>query len=180
MKIFRQPLRNCLKDYKGQLVKIGSKGGISFWFCDKVNTNINKHIQDISDNYHNQLKRASKNKKYRLAHLEEIYEGKINKFNNKIKNPKKRQEYLEKATKRKNKELELLPKQIMSIGGQLKSWTDLLERKVVDVYKGISPDETDTMVIMIRGQEKGKYWTIKEYQDRDKKIVRGVHDGIIK
>lgn len=40
----------------------------------------------------------------------------------------------------------------------------LLEREVIEVYKGVSPDEPKTKIIVIDGTEKGPYWTIKEYR----------------
>lgn len=40
----------------------------------------------------------------------------------------------------------------------------LLEREVIEVYKGVSPDEPKTKIVVIDGTEKGPYWTIKEYR----------------
>ena len=41
--------------------------------------------------------------------------------------------------------------------------TSLLNRKVVEMVDGISPDEPNTKVIYVEGFEKGNYWTIKSY-----------------
>ena len=39
----------------------------------------------------------------------------------------------------------------------------VVERKVVDIVDGISPDEPNTKIIYVEGYERGNYWTIKEY-----------------
>ena len=79
--------------------------------------------------------------------------------------------------KKKAKQLVLLPIVIMSLKKQVSLYTPLTERNVVDIYSSISPDEMEnTYIIVIRGHEQGKYWTIKEYQDRDLPTTRGLHE----
>lgn len=180
---FRQPLKNCLKDYKGKNIKIHSQKGICFWYCDKVGKTTEQEINEINDKYISQLKKTLVNKKYRLSHLDTIYDTKIANYQKRAKTSKaiksKLPKLIEKANTQREKERNRLPTFIMSISSQISSWNHLLERKVVDIYEGISPDELNTYIIVVRGQEKGNYWTIKEYQDRDKKIKRKLRDGVI-
>lgn len=41
---------------------------------------------------------------------------------------------------------------------------EYLDREVIYCINGVSPDEPNTMVIKVQGEENGKFWTIKEYK----------------
>ena len=51
-------------------------------------------------------------------------------------------------------------------------YNDLLQRVIIEVRKSISYDEPNTHILRLRGFGKGKYWTIKEYKERNKKSGR--------
>ena len=178
---FRQPLKNCLKDYKGKCVKIHAEQGSNFVYCDKVSSKTEKELIDISVNYLAWLKRKLTKAQYTLKNIDLIYDNKISKQKEKAKVSvrirKKLNDYIAKMEKKKAKQLVLLPTVIMSLRKQVSLYTPLTERNVVDIYPSISPDEMEnTYIIVIRGHEQGKYWTIKEYQDRDLPTTRGLHE----
>ena len=48
-------------------------------------------------------------------------------------------------------------------------YKDILTRVVIEIRKSICYDEPNTYILRLRGNGKGKYWTIKEYDEAKKK-----------
>lgn len=147
-------------------VKVGAINGTGFFYCGKgynafysLNTKINQQIV-------NQNKRTIAMLEDRLTHLDENYEKRIA---NSIKNKKVRnvEKYLKDMAKEKEHMRVKIPQDI----DKLKQFMDihLLDRKVVEIRDGISPDEKPSKVIYVEGWEKGEFWTVKEYEHRRKK-----------
>lgn len=147
-------------------VKIGSKQGSSFWYCGSGNSNISiPAIRKIRQTMLNQNKRIVLSLRFRLKHLDRLYEEVIQERIKKhgeedIENYKKRL-YRKKENERKS-----LPKRIKLVEYDIA--TPLLDRPVLEVLMGISPDERPCKIIYVQGTEKGAYWTIKEYEKRHK------------
>lgn len=144
-------------------VKIGSKQGSSFWYCGKGNLTFS--LPEIKKARIKTLAQNKKNMKsliYRLEHLEEIYEETIRQA--KKKGIKRFDEYVNNLMKCKEREYKLLPKRIESY--QYDIDTHLLDRPVLEVVYGISPDEKPCWIIYVKGNEKGAYWTIEEYNKK--------------
>ena len=55
-----------------------------------------------------------------------------------------------------------------------------LKREVVEMYESIDPDEPNTMIVIVEGNETGPAWTTSEYQSdqftaaRNEKILKGI------
>lgn len=179
--MLRPTLQNALKNLpKKTNVKIGAKGGISFVYCDKIG-NIDQLFETltiISDKFYQDLQKTLLKRIDRLDNLDKIYKDKVNKFKQMYKSKlDKISAFTKKCAINKKKEKERLPIEIMSLKTSIQEWTPLLSRKVVEIRDGISPDEPNTKIIYYRGKERGNYWTIKEYQDRNlpKRLKRGIH-----
>ena len=159
------------KKYQKVNVKIGSKGGSSFWYCGKGNTTYSiNEIKKAREKTIRQSKGALKQAKYRLENLDMIYATNIEKV---IKNCniKDIEAYKKKMHTTLEKERLLLPKRIASLEYDVA--TTLLDRPVLEIVNGISPDEEPCYVIYVKGNEKGEYWTIAEYNKR-KKLLENV------
>ena len=142
-------------------VKIGSVNGTSFFYCGKghsamyqIKTKINSEMMKQSDENIYALE-------YRLRHLDEICEERID-FALKHRVVKSKEKLIERAYKDKEKERKVLPHKI-EIAKALKD-THLLDREVVEIRQGTCPDEEPCKIIYIKGFERGRYWTIKEFQ----------------
>ena len=191
-------LRHLPKGVK--LVKIGSKQGISFFYCDKVSEKTFTELAKISQKYLSRMKAELKIKVGLMSHFEEYWEDRIAKIM-KITDKSYQKKLLEEAGKgkdkekakervaKKKKEIEKklkelpkvlesnykekermaisVPKRIKELEKDIPAFTSLLERQVVETYKGISQDEPNCLIIEIKGKEKGDYWSVIEYQDRD-------------
>lgn len=170
MKLLKDLLNE--KKYQKVNVKIGSKQGSCFWYCGEGDLALSLPEINNANIIH---KERSKNKleqlKYRLEHLDKIYEAIIEETRQRmIKNPKKCKvkdfdKYVKKTLKTKELERASLPKKIESVCWDIE--TDFLDRPVQEVVKGISPDEAPCYIIYVKGNEKGNYWTIKEYKDKN-------------
>ena len=162
--MFRKTLKGLLNDLpKKTKVKIGS--GSSFFYCGKNDSDLPQTIEYISNKFKKQLANLIIKNTFEYEHLEDSFKAKIDKYDK--KHPKASQEIRDREIARYKRKMERdgvrLPKQIMSLKTQYQQFTPLLERKVVYVIDSISPDEKGAKVIKIRGNEKGNYWTIKEY-----------------
>ena len=159
------------KKYQKVNVKIGSKSGSSFWYCGKGNTNYSLYeIKKAREKTLRQSKGALKQAQYRLENLDMIYATNIEKVIKKgtIKDI---EAYRKKMHTTLEKERLLLPKKIASLEYDVA--IPLLERPVLEIVEGISPDEKPCYVIYVKGNEKGEYWTIAEYNKR-KKLLQNV------
>ena len=155
------------KARNNNLIKVGCKNGVSFFYCDKIRkVQTTQEIAEISRNYLVYLRKQLIAKRNRLEQLDIIYKGKLD-YCDKYKNEKKRQKMIEKTYKSWQNEKAILPKQIKTLEKETDNFVSLLDRQIVEVVDGISPDEPNCFVVYIVGTFRGKYWTVMEYQDRN-------------
>ena len=166
---------------KGISVKIGSKGGSGLWYCAKLTSHTHNDI-DLENKIIRARETRQLNKlKEMMLDLDKWYEKKIAKWfenpRNRNKSEQKKQSYINSQMKLKESDRARLPKQIKHLEFNLES--SFLNRPVVEIVDGISPDEPNTKIIYIKGYEKGDYWTIKEFtkahlpkEEQDKFNVR--------
>ena len=168
-KKIRQPLKNTLKDLKGCNIKIGSN--TSFFYCGKVDKNIETTLTKISEKYQKWYENALAKAREKYNSLDSTYDMKIAKANEKYKRSKKKRKVaIDKLLKQKEKDKDLLPKKIGSLFHYLRNWKPFLERDVLYVVDSIDMEEKpNTYVIKITGLENGKYWFTKEYEKDQKK-----------
>lgn len=126
-------LQDYLKQNKGQRVKIGSIMGSSFFYCDTIGENTEHEIKLIGNRFKKHYK-DSANTKYTA------YKNSITEYD-------------------KKNNLKLYRRYMKLFNG----FTCLLTREVIEVYDSISYDELDAKIVMVKGKEISKYWTIKEY-----------------
>ena len=154
------------RKYQNCNVKIGSKGGSGFWYCSKASQ---YHSTPLINMERESLIRQSKNTlallNRRLKNLDKIYDDIIEKA--KARETKDFDKYLLKLLKKKNSEKSSLPKKIASVEYDIA--THLLDRPVMEIVEGISPDEKPCFIIYVKGNENGDYWTIKEYEKKNKR-----------
>lgn len=165
----KKTLIETLKDTKYQKanIKVGSKSGSSFWYCGKGNVAYSlPEIKKARERLLRQSKGTLFQLQYRQKHLDEIYDDTLKKA--KKKGVKNFEEYKTKLNIKKERERALLPKKIASVEYDIA--IDLVNRPVQEVVFGISPDEKPCWIIYVKGNEKGAYWTIAEYNKR-RKIV---------
>ena len=164
-KKIRQPLENTLKDLKGFNIKLGSYA--SFFYCGKCDKNIFDTINQIDNEYRKWYESSLKRAKHKYENIDTIYKPKYDKVKKQYsKNKKKLESAISKIDKAKEKDKKNLVKRIGSFHHYLLNWKPMLERNVIYVIDSIN--ETNCKVIKIVGLEKGKFWTIKEYQDSKK------------
>ena len=155
--------------YKDCNVKIGSKGGSSFYYCGKANPLYSiPLLKNIWKNLLEQNIKAKENLEKRLANLDNIY---IERFNLSKKYARNLTDLQKKLDKDKKYEQVIIPKKIASI--QYDIDTPILKRPIKEISLGISPDEKPCWIIYVKGNEKGNYWTIKEYNCKRKNYEFG-------
>jgi len=154
------------KKYQNCNVKIGSKGGSGFWYCSQASQ---YHSIPLINMERESLIRQSKNTlallNRRLKNLDKIYDDIIE--NAKAREIKDFDKYLFKLLKKKNSEKSSLPKKIASVEYDIA--THLLNRPVMEIVEGISPDEKPCWIVYVKGNENGDYWTVKEYEKKNKR-----------
>lgn len=152
--------------YQRVNVKIGSKQGSSFFYCGKGCEAVAALEKTITQSMRKQMNKAKKNSETRLANLDELYEERFTKTlqERKIKNPDL---YYQNLMATKERERVSLPKKIADYDYCIR--THLLDRPVLEIVDGISPDEKPCKIIYIKGRERGAYWTIEEYNKKHRK-----------
>lgn len=157
MKTLNEVLKSC-KDN----VKVGSYSGSSFYYCGKGGNVAIATLKGLNRDIKKTNIKTKLSLEYRLANLDKIYEKQIKEQikSGKVKDVK---QYKESMMKQKERERKHLPTKIASYEYDIA--THILNRPLVEMRNGISPDEKPCKIIYVKGNEKGKYWTIKEYQN---------------
>ena len=163
----KKTLSELLKEprFKKSNVKIGSKGGSSFWYCGKANPIYSTiPIRKARESLLKQVHKAKDRAVFRLEHREEIYAETLEKA--KKKTIKDMDKYLTKLNRKKELEYINLPKKIKNCEYDIK--TTLFDRPVEEVVKGICIEEQPCYIVYVKGSEIGRFWTIEEYNNKDK------------
>lgn len=188
-------LQEAIIKYGGRNVKIGASEGISFIYCDilpdvPIAEKI-KLFEDLDKQYYKKLKETQKNSIADLKGLEasignrkrlqakEIYEdiikGAIESkyFGGDPVDIDSLMEEIDKAAiEYRRTRVNNLIKKINKQHYQIKDWTPLLQREIVEVRKSIKIDETIeetdienriALIIEYKGEERGPYWDRYEY-----------------
>lgn len=146
-------------------VKIGSKGGSGLWYCSKLTTHSLAEIQKENELMKRKEKRQLEYAKWKLNNLDEYYNGVIDRWlklpKHKYKTELEKKMFIANQERIKQGDKVRLPVVIKHLEYDLS--IDFLNRSVVEIVNGISPDEPNTKVIYVKGYERGDYWTIKEY-----------------
>ena len=149
-----------LSHKKGVSVKIGSIKGNGLWYCHKLCSHT---IQDIDKEYEmlkaKELKLLAKTKTI-LEDLDNYFQKKYDKWlnNKKIKKtPQKIEKFSKQLEESKQRAKVNLPRVIKEL--EYDTTHSFLNREVVEIRNGISPDEPNTKVIYVKGYERGDYWT---------------------
>lgn len=151
---------------KNVFVKIGSVGGSGFWYCERLSPN--SHEQIGNENLKLVLKEQKwlEKSKTKLRDLDAYYDNYIESWlknpRNKKKSDAQKQVFISNQLALKESDKEHLPTIIKQLEYDLS--IEFLNRPVVEIVDGISPDEPNTKVIYVKGYERGNYWTIKEYK----------------
>lgn len=174
------------------LVKLGTRKGAGFFYCDKLTKETHKEIVKISRSYLSRLKSELKVKKDLWANFDDYWKDRMKNIKKILskryreyiisKAPKNKQDNVRKALEQRVNDLpevikrnlkekklmkESLPKKIVSLEKAIQSFVPFLERDIVETYNGISIDEPNCKIVIIKGNEVGDYSTVIEYQDRD-------------
>lgn len=174
-------------------VKVGCKKGVSFFYADTLSPRTIKIIDNISKAYLEMMKSDLEYSKDYLANFEPIWKDRFKKAN-KIKSKKWRDNLIEKTKpelqekkrielekkleqlpeliskmkKIKAKQLVNIPKYIAKLEKEIPNFTSFIKRDVVECYDGVREwEEPNTKIILIKGNERANFWTIKEYRNRD-------------
>ena len=150
-------------------LKIGSKGGSSFWYCGSGKLSyalpqIEKAFESVKRNNMAVLNKLH----YRYKHIDKIYND-LFKEKEKAKEPLEFEKYKTRMLRKKEKEIEDYPNKVASLEYDIEN--GFLGRPVLEVLKGISRDEDPCYIVYVKGNEKGAYWTIKEYLKRHKGCI---------
>ena len=153
--------------YQKTNIKVGSKSGSSFWYCGKGNIAYSlPAIKKAREQTLKQNHKALDNLTKRLNNIDLIYQEIYQ--NAKSKGIKNENQYLEKLKRKQYLETISLPKKIASVEYDIA--IHLLNRPVQEIVYGISKDESPCWIIYVKGNEKGAYWTIAEYNKRRKAV----------
>ena len=164
MKTLNSVLYN-LSRKKGVSVKIGSKNGSGLWYCAKLTTHTHNDIDLENKRIRARETKTLKRLKTKIADLDKWYDKEIAKWLDNPKNQKKsetiKQAKITQMLKSKELDRARIPNTIKQIEYDIAN--AFLNRPVLEMVDGISPDEPNTKIIYVSGYEHGDYWTIKEY-----------------
>ena len=167
-------LSDVVESLKGKTIKLGTKNGSGFIFCSKVKDNFKLEMSAKHASHNVGLKRLKSGIENRLNNLDKIYEEK---FNERLKNLKRKDKKTIKKIKAsleqsKQEEKVKLPKLIKEYDYCIS--TPFLQRPIVDKYADILKEEKGVVIVIIKGYERGGYWTVEEYQKRNKNETKEI------
>ena len=162
-------VREILEKLEGQNIKIGAS--VSFIYCgvvknlsklfeqeekkeiDRLGAELSKYSKDIKKHKKDIEKYKSDIESLSRYDIEGMSKEKIDKIiDYKKNNIKKSTQELNQATKKLN-EIKML----------IKDYKPIMDSEVLEVYPSKIEDAT---IIIFKGRYIGKYWTIKEYQEK--------------
>ncbi len=181
-------LKELLEQFKGRIVKIGT--GCGFIYCDTSSGQTYAELEDMGKEVFREMKK-------RKADLEEKLSDYENFWNNLVQSReaafKRRcvqscytpsmvtnlhyrlEKQLEKDKVKIKKDWE---KEVEHLALSIEGFTPFVEREVREYYRSFTePDmfNPNGMIIIIEGEERGKYWTSEEYINRDR-LQKSVDD----
>jgi hypothetical protein len=158
-------LKEFIKDYQGQYVKIGS--AVSYIFCGLVDELFEDEILRQEKYIHKYLDNHAKLFKQLYDTFDERYDEierqKLTSWRKTKHKAQTEKEYKEILARTRAANFERIKKQLASYTGKLERFTPLLSRQVVDCYKS-TEEKQDCTIIHITGEEQGRFWTIWEYE----------------
>lgn len=159
-------LREYLRESNNN-VKIGAKGG--FFWCGLPNEETSQVIGALSDKYKAEYKKKLDDVKRYLENFDKFWDNELRRRGTiAINQQRDTPELMELIRKdweidKKRYKSEALDKKGF-LTTYVKGWKDLLDREIIDHYPSIDITEPNgTEIIIISGEEKGNYWTTKEY-----------------
>ena len=177
-------LGEIIKDYEGKKVKIGSLSG--FFFCGKVDENFSSKLNELNNEIYAALgERIATYKKY-LGYNEKLLSEYRMTLNDKKRQLKKwegnkdHEEILSDRIARLEENIAAKEKYSRTIKGAISACTEKLEvfspltdRGVREVYPSML--HKDVTIILVEGEEVGKYWDIDECESEveNGRTIRG-------
>lgn len=181
----KSTLADLLEGYDGP-VKIGAKDGSGFIYCGLLK---DLNAEDVNDEL---IGAAADGIKYQDERLDIIRRNGANlsAFFDKMISDAKRENkkelppfhigdyitYLEKRVER----MAYHYAQAEELRDYIRKLKPFMKREVLDMYESIDPDDPDTMIVIVEGNETGPAWTTSEYQSdqfaaaRNEKILKGI------
>ena len=163
-------LRETLEKLSGKQVKIGAKGGSGFYYCSLVHADtLKEELHECNKWVIKTDKKTKANLEERFANLDKIYKERITAVKKASEeNPeidlKKSIQDLKNACER---EKVSIPKRIAKL--EELCTTHIIDREVVEKYPSILPEEKGCTIVLVKGLEHSKYWTLEEYADEQAK-----------
>lgn len=177
-------LGEIIKDYEGKKVKIGSLSG--FFFCGRVTESFSSKLNELNSEIYAALgERIATYKKY-LGYNEKLLSEYRMTLNNKKRQLKKwegnkdHEEILSDRIARLEENIAAKEKYSRTIKGAISACTEklgafspLTDREVREVYPSML--HKDVTIILVEGEEVGKYWDIDECESEveNGRVIRG-------
>lgn len=148
-------------------IKVGTVDGYGFFFCDTT-TELKEVVADLEKELHDECRRIAEDTRKRFnafTRRDTSPSGYAGKAYRRSERPATYEEY-ENFVKGYFKELAVKYNTMKDAERMRDTRTPLGERTIVEIYKAIS--EKDTWIVIITGEDNGKYWTESEYKERMK------------
>lgn len=161
-------LKEQLKELQGYVVKVGA--AVNFVYCGKCDENVFDEITKVSDWEIDHLNELIDLLNEHLNNFDKCWSGiqkeRLKRYKNAHKRVTKKMilELIEKTEEDKKKDLKNSVKRYGELCKQAAKFTPFLTREVTNVYDSTSKYEPNTKIIIINGEEKGRFWNVAEYQ----------------
>lgn len=171
-------LGEIIKNYEGQRVKLGSLSG--FFYCGEITTNFNDKLSEIDVEFYTALEERIEGYKKIIAGTEKT----LCKYRLNLRSKKRklkawdgsesgktiledRIENLEKNISSKVEFIDSIKSAMTTCKEKMDNLIPLTERNVREIYKSLLYE--DVTIILIDGEEIGKYWDIDECEGEERK-----------
>lgn len=177
-------LGEIIKNYEGQRVKLGSLSG--FFYCGEITTDFNNNLSELDVEFYTALEKRIEGYKKIIAGTEKtLCEYRLNLRSKKRKLKawdgsesgkailEDRIENLKKNIDSKVEFINSIKSAMTTCEEKMDNLVPLTERSVREIYKSILYE--DVTIILIEGEEVGKYWDIDECgeEEENARTIRG-------
>lgn len=164
-----------LKENKNQIIKIGTSNGSSFLYCGLIDDYTESQLNDILEVKRSIAIKDLNKAKEKFDNFEQYWEKfknlKIREFErnhfiylNMAVDKKVMMAYKEKIESSKLKTYEKIKDKIDYNYMFINQWQTINNRKVIETYKTYELKDLDINVLIMDGNEIGKYWTVEEFK----------------
>lgn len=165
-------LLEACNELTGKIIKVGSTKGSGYFFCGKVYPTISEEFDNISDKFIIPLQKELKKKMNEKAVFDDVWDKEFEDMQSRIKakysyvDPEIFSKHYNNFQDKRDNAWNKLMDEINKLQLGIENFIPIGSRQVVEIYQSFFDAD---LILLIDGNEGGKFWMVSEYQKGDNK-----------